>query len=165
MDESHQRLARQGVLSWSVLAVGLDRGWTDPASVAEAAQDWLSQHPGQEPSSVLLLAGGEGEEPDVVKSWLSEATEELGSESEETCLDLWRWAKLTTLDEAAVRAEAKLERLQELYADFGYPEDMAACSIYHVEPGATKPGETGKDPLVAMKEVIATLAGRLLARS
>ncbi len=60
------------------------------------------------------------------------------------------------LQHASLADEDKIERLQELYAEFGYPDDMASCSIY---------GQNDVDPFDALHQVVAALEQRFASDS
>jgi hypothetical protein len=45
-------------------------------------------------------------------------------------IEKWRFAHISWLLQSESSDEEKVSALQELYAEFGFPEDMASCSIY-----------------------------------
>ena len=49
---------------------------------------------------------------------------------EDTNLNKLKLAALLSLKESTISNKEKCDRLQELYADFNYPDDMSECSIY-----------------------------------
>ena len=161
MDSPTMRLASRDALTWAALLAGIERGWVTQENVAQVAVGWLSKHPDADMQPVVRLASCERDDASDVRSWLEEANVAAGQETTQEALERWRWAFLADLaDNGCIDDEAKLQRLQELHAEFGYPEDMAACSPYSVEPGLAK-GDTGKSPLEAMREVVSQLERRI----
>jgi hypothetical protein len=161
MDSPIMRLANRGALTWAALLAGIERGWVTQDDVARAAVDWLSKHPEANDKPIILLAACERDDARDVRSWLEEANEAAGHEAGLEPLERWRWAFLADLaDNNHIDDDAKLQRLQELYAEFGYPEDMAECSVYVNEPGLAL-GDIVKCPLEAMREVVSLLEGRI----
>lgn len=68
----------------------------------------------------------------------------------------WRLAFLVCISNLNSDDNEKIRLLQEVYADFYYPEDMAECSIY---------GDGRGDPLAAMMRVIAELSKKLCIKN
>jgi len=66
-------------------------------------------------------------------------------------LDKWRLAFLLCIEASDDSDEDKVNKLQEVYADFDYPEDMASCSVY---------SQDNVSPLVAMSQVVQELRER-----
>jgi hypothetical protein len=64
-------------------------------------------------------------------------------------MEKWRFAHLSSLLEETAPDEEKIDRLQELYSEFGFPDDMASCGIYNVDH---------IDPLQAAKNVLQELS-------
>ncbi|WP_423786681.1 hypothetical protein [Kerstersia gyiorum] len=59
---------------------------------------------------------------------------------------------MTSLLEKETSEQEKIALLQEIYSQFGYPEDMISCSVYHND---------GIDPLVAAQKVVDLLRKNL----
>ena len=161
LDSPKARLAERGGLTWAALLVGLQRGWINQLDVVQASVDWLLKHPNADLEPALLLAASEEDDLDDVRAWLEAANEGGNRETPGEATERWRWALLVDLaDNDQINDEARLQRLQELYAGFGYPADMANCSPYSVEGGLSK-GATGQSPLEAMRQVVSRLERRL----
>jgi hypothetical protein len=143
------------------MLVGLQNGWLNQSDVAQGSVGWTLKNPDTDLQPVLLLLGCDHEEPDDIRSWLEEANEATGRESEHDAMERWRWAFLADLSENTdITEDAKVDRLQELYAQFGYPADMADCSRYFAKPGL-KVGDSVKCPLKAMRELTSNLERRI----
>jgi hypothetical protein len=157
-----------GLLSWGSLWVGSERGWANRHDLIGYAVQWLVDHPNETDQSVLLIAGGENYDDARLRQLLSDYLERNGLLSPETAaleLDKWRLARLLDLDKTDLEPEEKLERLQEIYAEFGFPNDMAACSRYFFSSeeraSGIRVGDSSQSPLDAMKEVISHLKHKL----
>jgi len=140
------------------MSVGLQRGWLTKDDVARAAVEWLSQNPDENLQPVLRLAASEHDDPQDVQKWLGQSNEATDRETEEEATDRWRWAFLADLyDDERMDGEAKMQRLEELISEFGYPADMDACSRYYF----LQPGATDISPLAALRELVPRLESRI----
>lgn len=77
---------------------------------------------------------------------------------------------LVDLRDRHISEDDRFQRLQDLYAEFNYPEDMEKCSQYYIsttERAAswTIGDRTENDPYKEMLLVIGQLESRLLKRS
>jgi hypothetical protein len=139
-----------GLLCWSTIQLGLGKGWVSRQDGIDYAVDLLVK--GNDDESVAIIAGGELLGDDELLDLISNQVEQ----SDKTGgLDKWRLAHLTSIAESNEDEQCKLDRLQEVYANFDYPEDMAACSIY---------SQDEIDPLVAMMQVVEELRNKLTQR-
>jgi|688.fasta_scaffold1195388_1 hypothetical protein len=59
------------------------------------------------------------------------------------------------IDNKEYSEQNKIDFLQEVYSQFGFPEDMASCSIYNCD---------GVDPLNAAQKVIQQLTSKIASR-
>ncbi len=48
----------------------------------------------------------------------------------EKALEKWRFAHISSLLKSEQSPNDKINGLQELYGEFGFPEDMASCGVY-----------------------------------
>ena len=155
-DSALRVLRRRGQLTWRAMQFGLQRGWMKREDVAHAAADWLAGNPDSSLQPALLLAACEGDDVQEVSAMLGEANTASTRETEGDAALRWRWAFLAALADDCADGEVRLQRLQEVYAEFGFPPDMADCSRYHA-------GQPGESPLAAMRRVIADLGHRISA--
>ncbi|WP_085741059.1 MULTISPECIES: DUF2247 family protein [unclassified Pseudomonas] len=140
-----------GFLSWLAIFIGFQRGWVNSPEVIAFANDQYFSGKGSENDALEELVSARYVGEDEIKVALLKLA---GSDlDEETVLKRWRLAYLLSLSNAELSDEAKIARLQELYAEFDYPEDMRFCSIYSLGT---------KDPLIVMSEVVQQLEKELV---
>ena len=139
-------LKKLGLLNWSNIYVGIKKGWATKEDAIEYAVGLLQV--GCDEDGIALIAGGEQLEEDELIELISQSTSKNDSAAE---LDKWRMGYLISISESGDDAQTQLDRLQEVYANFNYPEDMAACSIY---------SQSSTQPLVAMEQVVKELKHR-----
>ena len=162
-------LRQLGQLDWRTLYLGWRRCWATRSDLIDVAVRWLDEHPDENDIRVTQLAGGESLEDAeleaILTSYVAALTGSLPSDGNSAELDKWRLALLRVLAEGPLDPEAKLARLEELYAEFDYPEDMAACSRYYVSPSQQENGWAIGDqcpsPLAAMEAVLNQLSEKL----
>ncbi len=162
-------LYQLGQLDWRALLVGLRRCWVTPTDVADFAVAWLLKHPDEKDFRVVQLAGGESlgktEVEAILADFVKAVSGPVPSDRNSIEVDKWRVAHLHLLANSALDPEAKLTRLEELYEEFNYPEDMAACSRYYISPSQKQHGWAVGDqcpsPLDAMEAVLRDLSERL----
>lgn len=153
-----------GLASWSVLATGLRRGWASREDVIAFAVTWLTDNPEDTRRAPALLAGGEEYDDDQMLELLGQCT--AGAEANNHDLETWRLAHLLLLARSSMPRYDKLDRLDELYAEFEYPPDMRLCSQYRashyaIEAGFAPASELSVDPVDAMWTLIQQLKCRL----
>lgn len=162
-------LRQMDKLDWRTLFVGWRRCWATRADVIDVAVRWLEEHPNEKDYWVAQLAGGESlEEAEleaVLASHVAALSGSLPSDRNSAELDIWRLAHLRLLADSVLDPDAKLARLEELYAEFNYPEDMAACSRYYISPSQQEHGwavgDQCRSPLDAMEMVLSELSEKL----
>ncbi|WP_234454605.1 DUF2247 family protein [Pseudomonas sp. LAM2023] len=81
---------------------------------------------GCESEQVAIIAGGEYLSDEEILEIVSRQMEMTNCAAE---IDKWRLAFLLCIDVSNDSDENKINRLQEVYAEFDYPEDMAFYSI------------------------------------
>lgn len=156
-----------GLLDWPSLWVGLERGWVWADDLIAFSTQWLLEHPDEDNEHITLLAGGESLDEAELRDMLGNHLREVSGETPDPRaapeVDKWRLAALCLLDQSDLPPDEKLDALEELRAEFDYPEDMRACSRYYVPPqfagrqfavGEHLPWE---DPFEAVQAVIAKL--------
>ena len=136
------------LLDWSSIWLGYKRGWVRREDIYEYAISLLGNDNCSE--NIAVLAGGEylsdKEFEDVILN-------EINNHDEARDLDKWRLAFLLCIAASHGSYDKKVSKLQEIYAEFGYPEDMASCSIYSSDEVC---------PLKAMNAVVKNLKKKLL---
>lgn len=141
-------LANFGLLDWSSILLGFRNGWIERSDIYQYAFDLLQK--GCDDKDVSIIAESEDLNDYELERIISNKT---GGTDESIDMDRWRLAFLMCLDDNKSSEEEKICKLQEIYADFGYPEDMSSCSIYSCD---------GVAPLVAMNSVVEKLKSALL---
>jgi len=139
-----------GLLCWSTIHLGLRRGWVNRKDVIDYAISLLVK--GNDDEGVAIIAGGEPLSDDELLNLISNHIEKT---DDVTNLDKWLLAHLLYITESNDDKQSKIDELQEVYANFDYPEDMISCSIY---------SQDEIDPLVATIKVIEKLRSRLTHR-
>lgn len=139
-----------GLACWSTIFLGFKKRWIRRDDVFEYAISQLLN--GCESERVAIIAGGEYLSDEELLAIISKQMEMTDCVAD---MDKWRLAFLLCIDATDDSDENKINRLQEIYADFDYPEDMASCSIY---------SQDGVCPLVAMNQVVKRLRERFLLR-
>ena len=136
------------LVSWSMLYIGFQRGWVKKSDIADYATNQLSADMDNGDENIAVLASAYSLDDSEVLDLLLKVG---GDEKYQNSIEKWRLAKLVALSESVLCEEEKLYKLQELYAEFDYPEDMAPCSVY---------SKDSVDPLVAMSELILALKNK-----
>lgn len=144
-------LINLGLLDWSTILLGLKKGWMSRKDAINYAVDLLVN--GNDGEDVAIIAGGESLGDEELFNLISNQAEQTSNADD---CDKWRLAHLINIAESDDDEQTKLDKLQEVYANFDYPEDMASCSIYSQDEVA---------PLVAMVKVVEELKRRLIQRS
>lgn len=141
--EPTKNLTRLGLLDWSTIALGLGKNWIQKGEVVEYATSLLMS--GTEDENIALIACGGSLSND-------ELLELVESQAYQVDIDRWRLAHLLALAQSNDSDQKKISKLQSVYAEFNYPEDMKSCSIY---------SQDNEDPIVVMMSVIDGLKKRL----
>lgn len=137
-----------GLLSWSTLYVGLKRDWAKTQDAVDYAVSILLDGNYDDDISVIASEGFSDKKElyDLIFKKVNGADNSLD-------FDKWRLAHLIAIDESDFDEQTKLEKLQDIYVEFNYPEDMASCSIY---------SQDDIDPIECMRRVINTLKIKLM---
>lgn len=130
--------------------LGYRKRWIGREDIFEFAMSQLLN--GCESERVAIIAGGEYLNDEELLEVVSKQMEMTDLVAE---IEKWRLAFLLCIDASNDSDEDKINRLQDVYAYFNYPEDMASCSIY---------SQDSVGPLVAMSQVVEKLRGRFLLR-
>lgn len=148
-------MKRANLLDWHTLLVGLERGWCEKTHLIEYAEECLRQTTGEIDGDLISMVAGESIPDDELISicfhFIEAHEKPLSQKMKGEALEMWRFAHLASLLESKKPDEEKINTLQELYSQFGFPEDMASCSVYSSD---------GIDPLDAAQNVVQKLAQR-----
>jgi hypothetical protein len=144
------------LLNWHTLLVGLERGWCKKENLIAHAETCLMQAGDEIDSDLVTIASGEKISEDELLSigvhFLEAQGHPMSQEEKIDSVEKWRLAHLAWLLQCHASDEEKVSMLQELYAEFSFPDDMASCSIYN---------SNGIDPLIAAGHVVESLSRRL----
>lgn len=143
-----KKLMDLGLLCWSTIFFGFKKGWVKQKDVIDYAVGLLMA--GNDDETTALIAGGESLNDEELLNLISV---QIDNKDEFAALDKWRLADLLCIAESEDSDQEKLDKLQEVYAKFEYPEDMESCSIYSRDE---------VDPLLAMMQVVKELKRRFL---
>lgn len=140
-----------GMLSWATLYTGLENNWLSREDIIQFAVDCVLH--GNEDQTVLLISTGEDFTDEEFVKLLKKKIKLIVEDRE---LKIWRLAHLLHLEATECSEQYKIDKLQEIYADFGYPEDMADCSIY---------SQSKNNPIDVMGQVIQKLKTSLVSEA
>lgn len=160
-------MAELGLLSWPATRLGFRRGWMTSNEVAARATDELSRRD-EINQDVAELATAELLTADEIDSALSRIISRAGSDEDDSqLLKGWALARLVVLERSGLLADDLLDRLEETYAEFGFPDDLRGLSRYNVEPAERdiSVGDQLKSPIAALPEVIQLLRREVAAGS
>lgn len=158
-----------GLLSWPSLAVGLDHDWATKADVIHFAEDQLVRDVFDPNCRIAMLASAEAMSIDEVRDLLLTIIRESGhsvSSVNLVALKQWRLAHLIAAERQGNSPEELLDHVAEIYAEFGFPDDMWLTSRYNLTPEDRrnlKEGKLAHDPLAAVSNVIEALQRELLS--
>lgn len=125
-------LSAEHLLDWPTALVGVRRGWMTPADVSDMAVATLvDEEAGFDGDLVELTSAGTLPLADVEDHLVSLA-ERFPLVEEETAVRRWLLASLVDLDRADLGEDVMLARLQEIYAEFGFPEELRYASPYNL---------------------------------
>lgn len=165
-----EAIDRLSLMGWDVLVVGWNRGWVTREDVSRFALDrLLSEAVGSDDmNTVMSLALAASEKLDHldIKALLDSLIRDSFDRNSAIGKDKWRLVFLISLDAEPLDWEAKVNKLQEVMAEFGYPPDMHDCFRYGpsqipIDTGSASQEGLKRDPLEEMKRVIADLKNRL----
>lgn len=119
------------LLDWHALLVGLERGWCADSDLVEYAQQVLPVSSGDLRKNLLDLTGGDHHSRnDLITlglDYLFLSGDPMSSQRKLGALEKWRFAHLSELLKSDASRPEKIARLEELYAEFGFPDDMVDC--------------------------------------
>lgn len=146
------------LLNWYTLLVGLERGWCKKKSLIDYAEVVLMRVSDEIDGDLVTIALGESlSESDLISTglrYLETCGQSMSQDIKIEALEKWRFAHLSWLLQSENSDDKKILVLQELYAQFGFPDDMISCSIY---------SSNKIDPLVAASRIVESLSRRFLS--
>lgn len=114
-------------MSWRDVRFGLVNELLDAQAVIEMAVDRVGET--EDPSSPLMELAGAGKDEPLVELVQALAGSEA-PRSEEEIRNKWLYLVLAWIYEHRMEDPDPLQRVEEVYADFGYPEHIASFVRY-----------------------------------
>lgn len=150
-----------GWLTADVLREGLARGWASKRDVVDFALDRLGA--GHDGPEVMSLLDAEQLDLATLQALLQRSQNTDTPASVKSPLSPWMYATLVQITEGRGGEDEKLDQLEDLYASFGYPEQLRECSRYYVptHDQQLSVGEHTESPLLAMARLLETLKKEL----
>jgi hypothetical protein len=182
-------MKKLGLLSWRTLLVGWLRGWANRRDVIDFAVSQLSNGVDDSTLEIAQLAGADAaSDADITSRLLrvvglqdgfldQNVVEQLKewqpySEVDPSArrdLDKWRLAALVSLAGGNSDRQELLDRLEEVWTEFGYPHDMEQVSRYYFTSDERAAGsqvtqDIADRPFTTMLETIDNLSHELAGR-
>ncbi len=153
-----------GLIDWNVLLVGFERKLVTKSDIINFAVKSLQDSSGEYNKYISLLAGAEDCKEDELKYFLEQLICST-IDNDYECLEKWLLVELIVLADSTSSPEDKIERLQEIYANYDYPSYMKNCckygpSQYAIDNGLASCDELTTCPLEEMKKVISFLKNK-----
>ena len=153
---AYDLLKRESLLSWTVLKWGWEHhilGYREIQDYAISQLEYCSN------DDVEILAGLSKSDQDTIIQILGKLAEKEPTVQDAS--DNWLLASLLLIQESNLDTQGKLDRLQEIYSEFNYPDCLSKCSIYYADDRNAKLGDFLSDPLMEMQKAIAFLFHKL----
>lgn len=115
-------------LAWSDIAWGFQNGWLDAVSVVEYAVSQLAE--GEDQSVAVVELAGLTRSEFVEVPFLLEKVVSTGAEDSTISRRKWLYLVLAWVYEHRADLADPLEVVEQLYADFGYPEEIQGFVRY-----------------------------------
>jgi hypothetical protein len=109
-------------VSWRHVRFGLVNELLDPQAPVELAADQVGEL--AEPSAALLELAGAGKSEPALEL-VGQLAEDETPRSEDEIRDQWLYLVLAWIYQHREEFSNPLQRVEEVYADFGYPEQIA----------------------------------------
>lgn len=160
-----QALQERGLLDATTVLTGLREHRLSASDVsAWAVEELLAQDGDVDPDLAALTSAESSSELDVQDLLETRAADE--TTSAEVARQRWMLADLLSLRAESLGDEDRLDRLDELYADHGYPEELRWISRDNFTPeertSLVGPAPSVTSPLDAADAAIASLEAALL---
>lgn len=157
-------LHESGLLDWPTVAVGFRQQWMSAEEVESFAVDRVLNE-ADPASEVVDLTSSQLGGLDI-RERLEVLVERSPHVDEQVSLRRWLFASLKVLDQSSADEDATMGRLQELYAEFGLPEELRYASPYNFlpveQPESLTLGEETSSPLDWYRTAFAELRAEVL---
>lgn len=135
--DGHYIYSKTPWLSWRELFFGFENGYIDEKGVSEYVCDALTS---TSPTEAIELASLEPHENYLVRDILKSLTDKYSS-TESNLTKPWIFLLLSFLLENKENYNDPLGIVEELYADFDYPEEIAPLARYMPSPEGVEGSE------------------------
>jgi len=125
-------LHEAGLLDWPTAAFGFARRWMSAPEVETLAVNRLIAETDLAPEVVALTSSGLSEID--ISEHLGALAQSSASIDDTVVLDRWLYANLVVLDKSMCGDETTRTRLNEIYAEFGYPEIIRYVAPHNIPP-------------------------------
>lgn len=160
MSATYRLLSKLKLNHFPILLYGWERGWVNENIFVAWACEQLEREDSSSPlviqRYIARIAGGDLEDNTILEKlnnfYLNKQRNGLKYTGQDL-FNIWRLVRIQSILEATLDEQQQVEKLQQIYADFDYPEDMKSISIY---------ANDGIPPLTAAKKLVEKLMKELL---
>lgn len=160
-------LSSVGLLDWPTALLGVRRGWMTPADVCDLAVAKIVDEEAVIDIELAELASAGALPLADIEDRLVALAERCPVVEEETAERRWLLASLIDVDNTDLGEEAMLARLQDIYAEFGFPDELRYVSPYNLtfEEWVSEPqvGSVTSSPIRWFKRSLRELRASLVA--
>ena len=155
-------LRESGILDAGVLAEGLRRGWIERDVVISFALEHFQA--GDKRFEIVSLGSCEHDDISEIMKVLDglASAGELQSAQSGVAMRRWIFAFVKDIAQSSRTPDEKLDAIESLYADLGYPRELDECSRYYVpredRERPLRVGDTTASPMRAVSDLIEKLA-------
>lgn len=152
-----RELRNADLLDGGVIAFGIERGWLLPSTGIRYANEVLDAGDARPHVVSLAIEDDESAERIVasLRQWMH--VDRLPSEDVGYTRRAWIYAALAWVSQSEMSAEAKLDVLEEIYAEFEYIDDLRECSRYYVPEKKPDNPASIPSPLDSMEVLLSEL--------
>ncbi len=148
----YQAMKDMNVLSWGTVYQAYKKNYISKYNIESYANELLTRRYSYN-DTISLLADIQSYEKGEIQDMILDLIKENNATDRMLDLDKLKMSVLSALSNSGLEEEEKCERLQQIYAEFDYSEDMQECSIYH---------NSKISPIEAMHLLIASLKKKIL---
>lgn len=167
MKDDVQIIYDLGLLSWRTAEIGFRRGWIDVESIEELAVLTVDRMAITD-RDVAVLTGAGTLSRSEIQDVLGHVAHRLDADTEEsTVLERWLLGRLISLRRKSLDDDWLLDRVEETYAEFGYPRALNGVTRYDLTPEERSRdlavGDQATSPLEVLDRAVTALQERLIA--
>lgn len=157
-------LKKLKLVDLDTLYVGFAKKWIEATEIQSFAEEMVLN--GSKDTNIIwLMSCSEESYHDILQKLAKHLTEYNPLDTNSVAMKKWRLAKMLSVLTNDKSNEEKVEFLQQIYAEFGFPYDMAPVSPYYFPDNEQKReikiSEIYESPLDAAKRIIKNLANEV----